>query len=90
MFPRKSSRIGAVVILAVLALAAPAEAAGWGEIRDWAGGLRPRLLAWLGLAPEPPVLKDCSHVDPNGHCVKGGHRAQRPALSVREDGRTRH
>jgi hypothetical protein len=60
----------AVTLTAVLALglAAPAGAkdwGGWSEAREWAGGLLPRVLGWLGVGSDAAV-KDGAHVDPNG------------------------
>jgi hypothetical protein len=86
MFPRRCVRIGAVMIgVLAVSLASPAGAAGWGTW-DWADGLRPRVFAWLGLDQELAVLKDCSHIDPDGRCIKGGPPTQRPTRSVRDEG----
>lgn len=57
-------------------LAAPAGAAGWGEVRFWAGGLYQHVLAGLGFAPSwaPNQGIECDHgsqIDPNG-CPKAG------------------
>lgn len=86
MFSRRSIRIGVVMGVLAVAWTAPVRAAGWGEIWDWAEGLRPHVLAWLGLAPEPAVLKDCAHIDPNGLCVKGSSQDQRAPRSIRGEG----
>lgn len=73
-------RLGAVLaVVAVLALtlAAPAAAAspaGWGEVRDLAAGLWPRVLRWLGFGPAGSAVPKCDHgamIDPNG-CAKAG------------------
>ena len=78
MFRRERIRLGAVLaILAALAvtLAAPPAAAagpaGWGEARDLAAGLWPRVLHWLGLGPAAPKCDAGAHIDPNG-CPKAG------------------
>lgn len=81
MFLRRKPRIGAAAALAValaMGLAAPVEAAGWfgwREVQDLADGVLSRVLAWVGLAPEPDADYKCdqgAHVDPNGHpCPKG-------------------
>jgi hypothetical protein len=95
MFPRRKTRIGAAVVLAAalaIGLAAPAEAAGWSgwrEVQDLADGFLPRVLAWLGFAPEPSLALKCDHgssTDPNG-CPKAadedGFTEIRPALTLR-------
>jgi hypothetical protein len=77
MFRRGGNIEAAVALAAVLALglAAPAGAAGWGgwgEARDWGGGLLQRALGWLELASNPVlVLKSgqSTSIDPNG-CPK--------------------
>lgn len=67
----------AVVAVLALTLAAPAAAAnpaGWGEVRDLAAGLWPRVLRWLGLGPAGSAVPKCDHgamIDPNG-CPKAG------------------
>jgi hypothetical protein len=88
MFPREGkNRVGTAVALAavlVMVLAAPAGAAGWagwGEAREVTGGLLPRVLGWLGLAPQPGTVLKCDgdqgpHIDPNG-CPKA---APKPVL----------
>jgi hypothetical protein len=70
------NRVGAAVALAALltmALAAPAGAVPWGgfgETREITSGFLPRVLAWLGVGPDPTVVsKDSSTIDPNG-CPK--------------------
>jgi len=99
MFPRgrKNRVVAAVALTAVLslALAAPASAAGWGgwsQARELAGGLLPRVLAWLGVAPQQPVSAlscndDGLHVDPNGGCTKA---AAGPGLSPSRSAWTRN
>jgi hypothetical protein len=75
MFPRRKTRIGAAVVLAAalaIGLAAPAAAigwTGWREAQDLADGFLPRVLAWLGFAPEPSLGLKCDQgttIDPNG------------------------
>ena len=71
-------RVGAAIALAAvlaLGLAAPAGArdwGGWSAAREWAGGLLPRVLVWLGLTPDPNAsLKDGLAIDPNGSKAMG-------------------
>jgi hypothetical protein len=75
---RGKSRVGAVAILAVLAivLAAPAGAAPWGgfgEARELMSGFLPRIVVWLSVGPAPngvsKICDDGSQIDPNG-CPK--------------------
>src|SRR6186997_3730657 len=76
-------RFGAAVALTavlILGLAAPAGAkdwGGWSEAREWAGGLLPRVLGWLG------VLKDGSSIDPNGSKAMG---VSKDGLSIDPNG----
>ena len=89
---RGRTRAGAAVALAavlVLVVAAPAGAAGWGgrsEARELAGGLLPRVLAWLGLAPDQGAALKCdqgSSIDPNGCPKAAGERGRGTSHTVR-------
>jgi hypothetical protein len=92
MFRRRKNRIGAAVALAAvlaLGLAAPAGAVGWGgwgEARELAEELLPRLVDWLGLAPGSAGFSKCDHggsIDPNGGCPKS---VPKPVLKCDQGG----
>jgi hypothetical protein len=79
MFRRggKKRLAAAVALTTVLALglAAPAAAKDWGrwsEAREWAGGLLPLVLGWLGDALNSAMIQKSEQgtsIDPNG-CPK--------------------
>ena len=100
MFRRRKNRIGAAVALAAvlaLGLAAPARAAGWGgwgEARDWAGGLLSHFLPWLSLKPDPVYASKCDYgpaIDPNGcpKAVPKGMGVRRLGSRTVEDSQSR-
>lgn len=84
MLLKREIRTGAAVALvAVLALglAAPAGASGWtgwGDAREWSGGIVPSILSWLGLGPASVIFPKCDHgssIDPDGCPKTGGAKA---------------
>lgn len=83
MLRKEKNRLGAALVLATVLAVTPAvpvgaaERSGRGEAWEQIlGGLLPRLLGWLGLAPDPGSRK-CDHgaaIDPNGCPKSDGER----------------
>ena len=64
-----------------LGVALALTAARWEGARGWAGGLLPRVMAWLGIASDTPKCDYSGSIDPNG-CPKKANQGSGASKST--------